>query len=653
MASHNTVEVWDSTGGDIFGGRSANDGKIDYGARSDDNTVTVHNSNFRYIYGGYEGYTADGNVVTIEDSTIGNVHTAYIQGGTSASQNQTTIKNSTISGEIVGGWVYSSNYGNAADSKADENTITLTDVTLNDSNLGIIAGMNSTNGEANGNTVHLTSGTLTQFKQLYAGFSSGPANNNHLIIDQGAEISNVSYNTASGRGTTEAKGNTVQIDGTLGEGMNLMAGSAEAPKGIINGNIFTVGKNGRVYSDDVIASASATGQGGEANENVMTIEGYVGEGALVVGAWNYGGDNTGDKNTVNVSGTLDAGVLVCGSSDSVYAYYYGPLNVESNENTINLQKGANLGVGTVFYGGQGTVADGNTVNIEDGVTFAAGTSVGDDIDIVAGVGRTEANDNTINLLGTVSASGLHLSGGLFGQEYDSGTYIVNGVSGTNNTLNVYTLNNNVKEIAAFQNLNFYIPKEAVNGSTMLTITGGAATDLTGATIKAGASDATILNVGDKINLLVNEAGVTTDEDQSSTTATKYGILTDAGFAQTGVEVKKDGEDKIIATITKLAPKPPDPEPEPNPDPKPNPNPNPEPNPEPNPKPEPAASLHPGTKSLVEGKVDGLAGLKHNVRRYRRCTKCHGSRSCQRHRQRWRPPWSRPWWASRTGSWWTS
>ena len=87
--------------------------------------------------------------------------------------------------------------------------------------------------------------------------------------------------------------------------------------------------------------------------------------------------------------------------------------MESNENTINLQKGANLGVGTVFYGGQGTVADGNTVNIEDGVTFAAGTSVGDDIDIVAGVGRTEANDNTINLLGTVSASGLHLSGGLF------------------------------------------------------------------------------------------------------------------------------------------------------------------------------------------------------------------------------------------------
>lgn len=65
VASHNTVEVWDSTGGDIFGGRSANDGKIDYGSRSDANTVIVHNSNFRYIYGGYEGYTADGNTVQI------------------------------------------------------------------------------------------------------------------------------------------------------------------------------------------------------------------------------------------------------------------------------------------------------------------------------------------------------------------------------------------------------------------------------------------------------------------------------------------------------------------------------------------------------------------------------------------------------------
>ena len=125
------------------------------------------------------------------------------------------------------------------------------------------------------------------------------------------------------------------------------------------------------------------------------------------------------------------------------------------------------------------------MNIEDGVTFAAGTSDGDDIDIVAGVGRTEAKDNTINLLGTVSASGLHLSGGLVSQEYDSGTYIVNGVSGTNNTLNVYTLNNNVKEITAFQNLNFYIPKEAVNEDTMLTISGGELRT-TGATIKAGA-----------------------------------------------------------------------------------------------------------------------------------------------------------------------
>ena len=517
VVSHNTVEVWDSTGGDIFGGRSANDGKIDYGARSDANTVIVHNSNFRYIYGGYEGYTADGNTVQIEDSTIDNVHTAYIQGGTSASGNQTTIKNSTVSGEIVGGWADDSNYGNATGSKADENTITLTDVTLNEPNLGIVGGKNDMYGEANGNTVHLTSGTLTNFKQLNGGFSSGTANNNHLLIDQGATVSNVASTVISGRGATEAKGNTVKIDGTLGAQTSTTAGSAEEPGSVVSGNSLTVGKTGSVGYGTILAAGSTDGARATVNENTVTIEGYVGEGALVVGAWNYGGDNIGDKNTVNISGTLDAGVLVCGSSDSVYAYYYGPLNKEANENTINLQKGANLGVGTVFYGGQGTVADGNTVNIEDGVTFAAGTSDGDDIDIVAGVGRTEAKDNTINLLGTVSASGLHLSGGLVSQEYDSGTYIVNGVSGTNNTLNVYTLNNNVKEITAFQNLNFYIPKEAVNEDTMLTISGGEATDLTGATIKAGASDATILNVGDKINLLVNEAGVTTDEDPSSAT----------------------------------------------------------------------------------------------------------------------------------------
>ena len=351
--------------------------------------------------------------------------------------------------------------------------------------------------------------------------------------------------------------------------------------GVSDENKLIIGKNSIL---DTTSSYIIVTEGtSQTNNNSVDLQGTLASGENVYIGYVLGDNGVAKENTfTSTGGTI-------GNGTNIYISLAPKTNAMASGNIGTLNKGTTVGAGVTIEVAEGVTVDSNIMNINDGVTFTSGN----DINIAAGYGYSSATNNIVNLNGTVVGDGLCLYGGM-------------APTSTGNTLNVKSLNNEVKEIGYFQNLNFYIPKEAVNGSTMLTITSGEPTDLTGATIKAGASDATILNVGDKINLIVNEAGVTTDEDSESATATKYGVLTDAGFAQTGVEVKKDGEDKIIATITKLAPKPPDPEPEPNPDPKPNPN------PEPNPKPEPAASLHPGTKSLVEGKVDGLAGLKHNV-----------------------------------------
>ena len=570
-ATHNTTYIdlpaETSSLGLIFGGitgtKDASYNKIEIKSLGDGSNVIGGET----FYG-----NASHNQVIIDDATVATTIGGNVTGpGGAADWNTVTINKGTVKDTgVLGG------YAPNGTTSASHNTVTIGDVQVS----GVFLGGVTNGTDASYNTINFTAGADTPHTYepyfLYVGNSNGTANSNQLHVGKGTTIVSTLYSIA-GAGNTEANENTIDVSGSLSAGNYIVAGWANT----------------------------------NANGNIINVSGSISAGALIVAGL---ADAKADENKITISGSLPDGQTV----------YAGTGGGEANENQLTIS--GSIGSGSMLFAGEGsTTANGNIVTIDQGAVFSESAS--SDTRVVAGNGTTDASNNIVNLNGTVQSSSLDLYGGLMGLSYDSNSWNYGGESGTGNILNVKSLNNQVKEIAGFQNLNFYIPKEAVNGSTMLTITGGTETDLTGATIKADASNATTLNVGDKINLLVNNAGVITDG------TTQYGVLTDAGFAQTGVEVKKEDEKTVIATITRLPVKLPNTsdnssdnpsEDTPNtpskgltnprgslPDTSEN-KPSDTSSDKPASEPEKAATLHPDTKSLVEGKVDGLAGLKHNL-----------------------------------------
>ena len=144
----------------------------------------------------------------------------------------------------------------------------------------------------------------------------------------------------------------------------------------------------------------------------------------------------------------------------------------------------------------------------------------------------DALDNTVNLTSSALTTSFSLYGGV-------------GQTTTGNTLNVYTKGNSVGNLAYFQNLNFYVPADAANGDTMLTVTGTA--DVTGAAIKAGVADTTQLKSGDIINLIYDAGGITTDNATYGTLA-GLNTITDAAFVTRPIAVKQQDAKTIVMEI---------------------------------------------------------------------------------------------------------
>ena len=69
----------------------------------------------------------------------------------------------------------------------------------------------------------------------------------------------------------------------------------------------------------------------------------------------------------------------------------------------------------------------------------------------------------------------------------------------------------MKNIANFENLNFYLQEDTINGDTILTLTDDKGTDISGSNVNVGMAGSTsTLQVGDKVNLLTNSNGITAD-----------------------------------------------------------------------------------------------------------------------------------------------
>lgn len=222
----------------------------------------------------------------------------------------------------------------------------------------------------------------------------------------------------------------------------------------------------------------------------------------------------------------------------------GSYSGKSYDNSVEITNGI---IDTSVSGGYSLSAGSVYNNI---ITIKGGIFSGDIIGGHANVQEDtvdeaiKANDNTINLYDVPDLRLAYLHGGMVGSvDYALG-----------NTLNVYTKDIVARNISGFENINFYIPATATNGSTMLTLTAGT-TDLRGAKINAGVMGGSSLSDGDTVTLITNTADGLLLDDRPA-----FGKLSEGVSLDYDLTISKLGKDSVIATIGNV-PYSPEPKPE--------------------------------------------------------------------------------------------
>ena len=161
--------------------------------------------------------------------------------------------------------------------------------------------------------------------------------------------------------------------------------------------------------------------------------------------------------------------------------------------------------------------------------------------IIGGVSDVEATGNIVDINNAKALASGKV--GIWGGHYFSSN--ATGDIKTGNTLNL----NRVKGItlsylANFENYNFDLPKDVVNGDTILTVTDLNGTDVSNTKINVGVSgEAPVLHKGDAIKLIYNTNGVTT-------TGAQYGKLQQGASLSYDITAKAGDDNKSVVAVVK-------------------------------------------------------------------------------------------------------
>lgn len=399
------------------------------------------------------------------------------------------------------------------------------------------------------------------------------------------------------------------ISGGVGPGLgstdSTAAATGDAINNTVNVNGGTVlnaigGQVGSGYALRAIAADEESGTaaaGGNANGNHVNVNG--GSVAVVAGGTTldfgyyyypyipYGAsDGTANNNTVTIT---DGTVGITETSEYE--------DVDGNPVTESYKM-----AGMVYGGLSKTEASGNKVTVKGGNVDGAlifgglvyqqrGKVTISDLDAGADSVNTsaKADNNTVNILASSNPAGLF--GGITGFNEDySFKY------GSGNTLNIAAKDVTAYAVGGFDNMNFYLPEGIANGDTMLTIktpktmeevmsygsyyvweliapakyevseegdyvdddgniiAKAKPTDLTGVTFGVAALSGVNLEVGNTVNLIVDENGLKTDDALKTADSKELGkaeflsannMSTDDSY---GMSISKQGANAIIATV---------------------------------------------------------------------------------------------------------
>ena len=205
-------------------------------------------------------------------------------------------------------------------------------------------------------------------------------------------------------------------------------------------------------------------------------------------------------NTVNIAG---------GTFTQVYggtaSSHDGPANASNN--TVNFTGG------TVYYlyGGSAAIsllASTAVVTATGNRVFISGGTVNGDVYggySWIGAGTARATGNTVTISGAPTMTTANLYGGFVN---DGSSFSVSKDAFTGNTLNLRTSGLTVRGLQNFEAINFYLPSNTANATTLLTSTNPV--DITGVTVNlAYDTTAPSLSAGDVITLINGVTGTFT------------------------------------------------------------------------------------------------------------------------------------------------
>lgn len=359
-------------------------------------------------------------------------------------------------------------------------------VIFDDSNSGI----NICGGYGDGsalvaeNTVTITGNSV--IFEVYGGYSdrsdTGTVKNNHVIIESGAVIDGyVEGGAVTGSGIVE--GNIVIVDGADVMG-GVKGGNGSSEGGDIVRNRVTL-RNAHVVEN--VTGGSSYGKGMAAYNEVI-ISGNSKLDFFVIGG-SCSGTGEVSQNTVTMSG---------GNVKYDINGGYSSQNATVTGNHVIISGGS---IGRYVLGGYSIKGDatGNTVLISGGEF--KGNIFGGRVDSAG-----NATGNTVTITRDSGANPI-IGGAIYG---GYGNNAVDNYTG--NTFNIYTKGLEAKDIKNFENLNFYLPEDTVNGDTVLTLTNAGGTDISGSKVSVGLSgSSSVLQAGDKVNLLTNSNGIKADD----------------------------------------------------------------------------------------------------------------------------------------------
>lgn len=481
--------------GAVFGGVSAK-------GMANNNVVKIVGSTTTYenVMGGFStGASANGNKVTLSGTNSIGTNIYGGDGQTGASNNELILEdNSTIGVESNTEIGYAAGrYTHTGDVLS--NKLTVEGGTMNYA----IGGYTETGGNAESNELTITSGTV--YVEAAGGTTLGTGN----ASGNQATVSNATIGTETQAGTVygghAAKGsadnNVVKLTDTTTYDNVVGGNSWEASA---SGNKVTILGTSSIGTN-VFGGAGKT----DAAENTVIIGGSTQIGGAVVGAQAEAGD--AERNTVFIQGGTIAEEVIGGDA----------FGGNANDNAVIVTGGT---INGDIIGGISNpdTTSGNTIIIAGGTINRS---------VIGGYGVADGSiiGNTVDILGGTFGKNASLYGGLFiGSDYGT-------IEG--NTLNFAAEGITVKNLANFQNINFYIDKETGSTPALLTVTN--VSYISEASVHTFAENTEEIKAGGAITLLSAPKGIQAESTEIN------GTIIDSNYLSRHTSIENDGNNLIL------------------------------------------------------------------------------------------------------------